>query len=195
MTLVIIFGPPAVGKMTVGLELERLTGLRLFHNHLTVDPVLRFFPFGSPPYSRLVGEFRRRLFEEVAASDLPGLIFTYVWALDDPRDRAAIDELTAVFATRGAPVHYVELQAARDVRLHRNETPLRLAEKKPKRDIARSRAHLLETDARYQLNTRGRFFYPDQQLMVDNTDLAPDAVARMVIARFGLAGQSRPGFD
>ena len=25
MTPVIIFGPPAVGKMTVGLELERLT--------------------------------------------------------------------------------------------------------------------------------------------------------------------------
>jgi hypothetical protein len=31
--LVIVFGPPAVGKMTVGLELERLTGFRLFHRH------------------------------------------------------------------------------------------------------------------------------------------------------------------
>ena len=47
MTLVIIFGPPAVGKMTVGLELERLTGFRLFHNHMTVDPVIRLFPFDS----------------------------------------------------------------------------------------------------------------------------------------------------
>jgi len=78
MTLVVIFGPPAVGKMTVGMELERRTGLRLFHNHMAVDPVLQFFPFGSPAYSKLVSEFRRRIFEEVAAGDLPGLIFSYV---------------------------------------------------------------------------------------------------------------------
>lgn len=69
MTLVIIFGPPAVGKMAVGLELERLTGFRLFHNHMTVDPVIRLFPLDSPAYSRLVGEFRQRVFEEFAASD------------------------------------------------------------------------------------------------------------------------------
>ena len=54
MTLVIIFGPPAVGKMAVGMELERLTGFRLFHNHLTVDPVMRLFSIDSPPYLRLI---------------------------------------------------------------------------------------------------------------------------------------------
>jgi hypothetical protein len=77
MTLVIIFGPPAVGKMTVGLALERLTGFRLFHNHMTVDPVIRLFPFESPAYRRLVQEFRRRIFEEFASSEEPGLIFTF----------------------------------------------------------------------------------------------------------------------
>ena len=61
MTLVVLFGPPAVGKMTVGLELQQLTGLRLFHNHMTVDLVLQFFPFGEPPFRRLVSEFRTRL--------------------------------------------------------------------------------------------------------------------------------------
>jgi len=30
--LVIIFGPQAVGKMTVGQELEKITGLKLFHS-------------------------------------------------------------------------------------------------------------------------------------------------------------------
>ena len=81
MTLVIIFGPPVVGKMTVGLELERLTGFCLFHNHMTVDPVVRLFPFESPAYRRLVTEFRRRVFEEYVATDslrptpcVPGLI-------------------------------------------------------------------------------------------------------------------------
>ncbi len=36
-TLVYLYGPPAVGKLTVATELQRLTGFRLFHNHLTVD--------------------------------------------------------------------------------------------------------------------------------------------------------------
>jgi hypothetical protein len=89
--LVFIVGPPAVGKMTVGHALAERSGLRLFHNHHTIDLVLRFFEYGTPPFQRLVGEFRRRIFEEVAASDLPGLIFTYVWAFDDPRDAAAVE--------------------------------------------------------------------------------------------------------
>ncbi len=37
MNLIMIFGPQAVGKMTVGQELEKITGLKLFHNHMTID--------------------------------------------------------------------------------------------------------------------------------------------------------------
>ena len=69
--LVFIVGPPAVGKMTVGHDLAMRTGLKRFHNHHTIDLALRFFPFGTPPFHRLVGEFRRRIFEEVAGSTTP----------------------------------------------------------------------------------------------------------------------------
>jgi hypothetical protein len=91
-TLLFVIGPPAVGKMTVGQQIATRTGLRLFHNHLAIEPVLRFFPFGSPPFGRLVDGFRRGIMEEVAASDLPGLIFTYVWAFDLPEDERALDQ-------------------------------------------------------------------------------------------------------
>ena len=53
MKLVVLFGPPAVGKMTVGRELERFTGLRLFHNHMTIDLALRFFDWGTPAFEKL----------------------------------------------------------------------------------------------------------------------------------------------
>ncbi|MDF2884003.1 MAG: hypothetical protein K0R54_4569 [Clostridiaceae bacterium] len=39
MKLIIIFGPHAVGKMTVGQELSKITNLKLFHNHMTIDIV------------------------------------------------------------------------------------------------------------------------------------------------------------
>ena len=186
MELVILFGPPAVGKMAVGMELERLTGLRLFHNHMTIDPVLRFFEFGEPAFHRLVGEFRTRIFEEVAASDLPGLVFTFVWALEDERERAYIDRICEIFRARGAGIHFVELAATLEERLRRNETELRLAEKRPKRDLERSRRNLLELEEGHRLNTDGDFFYPERWLRIDNTHLSPDEVARRIADRFGL---------
>lgn len=184
--LVILFGPPAVGKMTVGYELERLTGLRLFHNHMTIDLVLRFFEFGEPPFQRLVSDLRTRIFEEVAASGLPGLIFTYVWALDDPSDKDFIDRVTEMFRARGADICYAELEATQEERLRRNETEFRLAQKPPKRDIEHSRRQLLEDDRTYRLNSSDDFFYPDRHLKLDNTALAPDVAAQQIAAAFGI---------
>ncbi|GJM72894.1 hypothetical protein HMSSN036_51100 [Paenibacillus macerans] len=48
MKLIVLFGPQAVGKMTVGQELAKITGLKLFHNHMTIDLVSHFFDYGTP---------------------------------------------------------------------------------------------------------------------------------------------------
>ncbi len=184
--LIFIVGPPAVGKMTVGHELAQRTGLRLFHNHHTIDLVLPFFEFGTPPFSRLVGEFRRRILEEVAASELPGLIFTYVWAFDDPSDAAAVEEYARSFRERDGRVLFVELEATQAERLQRNESEFRLAEKRFKRDLAASRRQLLETDARHQLNSRGAFDHRVDYYRFDNTDLAAAEAAERIIAHFDL---------
>ena len=188
MHLVVIFGPPAVGKMTVGAELAALTGLRLFHNHMAIEPVLRLFPFGSPPFSRLVGSFRRQVFEEVAASDLPGLVYTCMWDLDDPDDRAAVDALCSLFEERGATVRFVELHATLEERLRRNRTETRLREKPSKRDVEASEARLLRNEGATRLNTDGDFFYPDRHLRIDNTRRDPADVAREIARWIGLAG-------
>jgi hypothetical protein len=45
MKFVLIFGDAAVGKMTVGQELCKITDLRLFHNHMTIEPVLDVFGY------------------------------------------------------------------------------------------------------------------------------------------------------
>jgi len=55
--LVVIFGPPAVGKMTVGRALTAQSRFRLFHNHAVLEPLLEVFDYGTPPFMRLVGEW------------------------------------------------------------------------------------------------------------------------------------------
>ena len=104
MKLVILFGPQAVGKMTVGQELAKQTGLKLFHNHMTIDLVSNFFDYGTVEGKRLVSLFRQEIFEAVAESGLPGLIFTYVWAFDMQEDWAYIESLYQLFRTHGAEV-------------------------------------------------------------------------------------------
>jgi AAA domain len=185
-TLVFIVGPPAVGKMTVGHELAARTGFKLFHNHHTIDLVLRFFPFGSPPFNRLVGEFRRRIFEEIAGSDLLGVIFTYVWAFNIPADEAAVNQYAEIFRSRGGRVVVVELETSQEERLRRNETEFRLAEKPFKRDLAASRRQLLELDDKYQLNSHGRLAGREDYLHLDNTSLSPAEAAERIVQAFGL---------
>jgi hypothetical protein len=185
-TLVFIVGPGAVGKMTVGAALAARTGLKLFHNHQTIDLLLAYFAFGTPPFNRLLGEFRRRIIEEVASSDLPGLIFTYVWAFDQPGDEAEVETYAAIFRRQGGAVYYVELQAPQDVRLQRNETEFRLAQKPFKRDLVESRRQLLSLD-RYQLDSQGRFADRADYLRIENTRVSAEAAADRIIARFGLA--------
>jgi hypothetical protein len=184
--LIIIFGPPAVGKMAVGMELARLTGYKLFHNHMTADAVMPVFSFESPSYTRLVQEFRERVFEEFAAHGERGLIFTFVWVLDDDADRAFVENTMTTFSRRGANVCFVELAAAQAERLRRNETPLRMTEKRPQRNAAGSQEFLLDADTRYRMNTDGDFWYADRHLRIDNTSLEPEEVARQVVKHFGL---------
>jgi len=58
--------------MTVGIELEKLTGIKLFYNHAAIEPVLKYFDFGRPAFNRLKKSFRQQIFKEVTTSDLVG---------------------------------------------------------------------------------------------------------------------------
>lgn len=184
-TLLFLIGAPAVGKMTVGYEIARLTGMRLFHNHMSIEPVLRFFDWGTPSFHRLVDDFRRGVFEEVAKSDLPGLVFTYVWAFDLPTEAANVERYAAPFRERGGDVLFAELEASLDERLRRNQTELRLAEKPSKRDIEASARRLLEHESQHRFSSAGEHDARGDWMRIDTTQLSPEDVARAVIARFG----------
>ena len=172
--------------MTVGREIARRTGLILSHNHRSIDPVLDFFPFGSPPFLRLVHGFRRAIFEEVAASDLPGMIFTYVWAYDHPSEQLTLDQYAEPFRRRGGRVVFAELAATQAERLRRSATPERLAEKPHMRDLDAAQRRLTQWDERYRLSSAGEFEGRADYLKIENTALSAEEAAERIIRRFDL---------
>lgn len=185
MKFILIFGPQAVGKMTVGLELEKMTDLKLFHNHMTIELVNPFFRYGTETGNRLVRLFRREIFEEVSKSDLYGLIFTYVWAFDSQADWNYVEEVCHIFESKGGEVYFVELEAVLEARLDRNKSPLRLEHKPTKRNIEWSERNLMGSTENHRLNSMEGEITRRNYIKINNTNLSANEAAAMIKEKFG----------
>ncbi|MDZ5473102.1 AAA family ATPase [Bacillus sp. 31A1R] len=184
MKFVLIFGPQAVGKMTVGHELRKITDLKLFHNHMTIELVHPLFDYGTKEGKRLVSLFRQEIFREMAKSDQYGIIFTYLWAFDLKSDWDYIESVCEIFESKGGTVYFVELEAGLDERLERNKTPYRLEQKPTKRNIERSERDLKTTMEKYRLNTLEGEIKRENYMRINNTNLNAAVVAKMIKEKF-----------
>jgi len=113
MKLLFLYGPPAVGKLTVARDVAARTGYRLFHNHLTVNLALAVFDFGTPGFIALREQIWFATFRRALADHVAGLIFTFNPENSVPQ--RFIDELFAEIAAGGGEVIPVELTAPKAV--------------------------------------------------------------------------------
>ncbi len=186
MKFILIFGPPAVGKMSVGRELEKLTGIKLFHNHMTIELVVPFFYFGTKPFNRLVNLFRKEIFKEVAKSDLKGIIFTFVWAFNLPSEEKYLNKILKIFEAEKADIYFIELEADLNERLKRNKTAERLEHKPTKRDLKKSEFFLLQDEEKYRMNSIKGEIKRKNYLKINNTNLDAKIVAELIKKKFKL---------
>jgi hypothetical protein len=187
--LLVIFGPPSVGKMTVGRAVTRRSDFRMLHNHAVLEPLLEVFDYGTPPFVRLLGDFRRRIIAEAAGSGTD-LLLTFAWPLELEAEAREVVDYIDPYVEAGASIAFVELYADLETRLVRNRTEHRLAEKRSKRDVDWSDGNVRELE-RYVLNTRPdrvgeplpgeRLLQEHRHLRIDNTDLAADEAADEIL--------------
>ena len=188
MKLLFIFGAHAAGKMTGGQAVSRITPMKLFHNHMTIEPVIELFgAYNGAATERL----RQVVFEEFVKTNNYGLIFTFILAFDMPYDTEYVRRLTKLYQEAGAQVDYVELVAPQEVRLVRNKTENRLKEKASKRNVALSEMRMLGAEEKYRcVSELGEIenllgIPPERYLRIDNTNLSPDEAAEMIVSYFG----------
>ena len=181
MKFVLIFGAQAVGKMTVAQELCKITDLKLFHNHMSIEPVIEIF---GELNRKVVSDFRKSVFKNFAKSDNYGLIFTYVWAFDDKEELKHIKQIKKYF--KKADIYHVELVAPLSVRLERNSTENRLKNKASKRDIQTSEKRILSAEEKHRCESLDGEIKFKNYIKIDNSNLSPKQVAEMIKEKFDL---------
>lgn len=177
---VLVYGPPAAGKLTVARCLASGYGLKVLDNHLTVDVALRLFEFGTKPFGALVEQLRIELLTAAAAAGVD-VVSTLVYG--HPVDRGYVDRLVRITEAAGGRVNFVQLRPAAAVLEERVTQPSR-AEVRKIRDVAELRTVL----ARWDLTTP----IHDDDLSIDNSDLPPEEVAGVIAAHAGLREHPRP---
>jgi hypothetical protein len=175
MKLIIIYGPPAAGKLTVGTELAELTGYKLFHNHLSIDCVKPVLKFGTPGFWRAVGNVR---YEMIAAAARENVDMIHTFCYEFGADDQHFSTLIASAENNGGEAHLVLLLCEDEERRARigNDSRVRIGK-------------LTDPDAvptKIDLTTP---FPGRETLVIDTTDIGPEDAALQIVRHYGLQTQ------
>lgn len=124
---VLLYGPPAAGKLTLANKLAETFEIRVLDNHASIDPALRLFEFGTPEFIDLVEHLRVTLIAAAAKAGLD-VVTTLVYASGE--DDEHVEKLAAATEEHGGVVYRVQLQASEAVLRERLGQPSRRGTKK-----------------------------------------------------------------
>lgn len=186
MKLLLLFGNSAAGKMTVGQELAKITPLRLFHNHMMIEPVLEVF---GQFRGDVIQKLRMTILEEFGKTDHYGMIFTYMMAFDMPSEYEYIQKVIHTLGVAENDVYYAELVAPQNIRLERNATENRLTHKASKRDVEASNQRLIRDDVNHRMESLPGEIDSPNYIRIDNSCISAAEAARMIKEQFHFSDQ------
>ena len=182
MIYITIFGPQAVGKMTVGEELSKQLNIPLFHNHVSIDLVLKYLEWSEG--QQIISSIREDIMTTMVANKKPGLIFTFIWDFASQADWDFMTKNNDIF--KDYDKYYIELYSDVDTRLERNITENRLEKKWTKRNTAWSNNELVESMDRHRMTSHDNEVPYKNYIKIDNTNLSPTETATLIIKHFNL---------
>lgn len=181
MKLVFLYGPPAVGKLTVAKKLSKLTGHKILHNQLTINCLTPVFPWGSVPMVKLNEQFRLDMIREACRIRLPGLIHTFCYGrgVDD----GYIKRVVRTTENNGGKICFVQLKCEA-CELRRRITR---SERKQHHKLT-SPVQLQALLKRYDLLSPVPLY---ESLSIDNTRMPALRSARLIANHFHLCRKNR----
>ncbi len=181
MKVIILFGPQAVGKMSIGEKLSEKLDFPLMHNHVTLDVIWPFIGWNDTTFD-LSSQLRLGIFEYMSEHDnKKGLIFTCVWAFDEEEDWNFINQVKDTFTKNKHELYWVELEADLEERLRRNKSENRLLKKPSKRDIEYSDYELLTAANKNRLNSNPGEINEKNYMRLDITNMSIDESSQEIL--------------
>jgi deoxyadenosine/deoxycytidine kinase len=177
MKLILLYGPPAVGKLTIANKLSKITGISVFHNHMIINPLRDIFGMESPIRAKLEYEFRFRIVEE-AVENNKDLVMTGVIAMNNYKKlyKMVIDEVES----HGGQLFLVRLTAPKEVLRERV-----VGEDRKKRD----KIHTIESWDSFALSYPEMYdtYAEKEHLTIDTSKLTPEKAAQEIASYYHLA--------
>jgi len=174
MKLIFIYGPPATGKLTIAEKLSEVTGIPIFHNHLSRDLVKDIYGDQLSSNYSLVQKIRNDVFSYCAEHNTD-LIFTFVYGgtVDDEIVKQHMSSIEA----NGGEVTFVKLTAKQEDLLKRVNNESRKRYKK-----------LLDAEILEDfLKSNGDLSMPFvSSLLVDTSELEPEDAVSYIVSELKL---------
>jgi shikimate kinase len=175
MRLVFIYGPPASGKLTVATELAKLTGFKLFDNHVSIQFVQSIFEFGTKTFWRLTSKYRLEMLEEASKEGID-TIFTFVYSRGE--DDRFVKHVVKMVGSHGGQVCFVRLhcdwkELFRRVKASQRKKMGKVRTEKILSDLFRKHNLDLEIPSR-------------KSLSIDTTNRTPRNVAKSIVREYKL---------
>lgn len=181
--LVVIIGPQAVGKMTIGEKLKEKIGYTLMTNHDSIEIAIKIFSSNKDAKLKLKSKIREDVFNICLENNI-SIIFTFVVDFNTNEDILYLNELKNKFEKTGGHFYLIELEADLQTRLERNKTPHRLECKPSKKNIEWSDKELIDSMNIYRMNSIKDEIKFENYIKINNTNLSPNAVCDIIINKF-----------
>lgn len=182
---IVIFGPEAVGKATIGAKLAEILGYQLLLYEdmkcLTYDAMDGFYP-------TVINRIAETLFRSISQTKVKGVIYAFPWNFATNVDRLYIQQRLNDLCVMKSNIYYVELTAPTEVRLHRNTLPDRIKRKRLKEDLeyADNVFQYMEKNGIYE--SKEGDFKNKNYIKIDTSKMSVDEAACAIISYLKLLG-------
>ena len=174
MKLVVIYGPPVLGKLTIAKELSKIINYKVFHNHLTVDMVESVIDSSRKSFWNHVNKFRYDMIN-ILHKEKINIIFTCVY---DPRNPGNFKKISQIIKRNRGKIYFVQLCPKKEILLKRVKGESR--KKMGKLKSAKKLLHGLKNFEHYAS------FPNEDNLKIDNSYMPAKKVAQEIKKYFNL---------
>ena len=174
---IIIIGPPAAGKYTIGKLLSKECNYRFLHEHQMLDIASALFDGNPSEITTYYFKLRWDIFSDFVKYNTTNqsIVTTFVHLFDNDYYNNFITSFFNMFQKNNYDIYVIELTASYEERIKRNTNEDRLKAKPSKQNIEKSAKRMTDIEQKSRTNSNeGDTLFLNYHHTVISTELLSD---------------------